>query len=109
MSEKVEAENAQKDRAAEAEIEPAPQQLRLFAERRAEGGQSEKRIQEQQIRTAQDPRAMGVDDLRADTHRHNEAMKKLLRRSGFQFRGNVLYNVGEGHDPRRQAFEKVLK
>ena len=54
-------------------------------------------------------RAMGVDDLRADTHRHNEAMKKLLRRSGFQFRGNVLYNVGEGHDPRRQAFEKVLK
>ena len=54
-------------------------------------------------------RSFGIGDLRADTHRHNEAMKKLLQRSGFQFRGNVLYAVGEGHDPRRQGFEKVLK
>ena len=54
-------------------------------------------------------RAMGLCDLRVDTHRHNEPMKKLLRRSGFQYRGNVLVKVLEGHDPRRQGFEKVLK
>ena len=53
--------------------------------------------------------AMGIRDIRADTHRHNEAMKKLMKRCGFQYRGNVIYTVGEGHDPRRQAFEKILK
>ena len=54
-------------------------------------------------------RAMGVADLRVDTHRHNEAMKALLKRCGFQYRGNILVQEAEGHDPRRQAFEKVLK
>ena len=55
-------------------------------------------------------RVWGVEDLRVDTHRHNEPMKALLKRRGFQYRGNVRYDeVGEGHDPRRQAFEKVLK
>ena len=55
-------------------------------------------------------RAMGIDDLRTDTHRHNEPMKALLKRRGFQYRGNVRYDdVGEGRDPRRQAFEKVLR
>ena len=54
-------------------------------------------------------RAMGIGDLRVDTHRHNESMKALLKRCGFQYRGNVLVQVAEGHDPRRQAFEKVLK
>ena len=53
-------------------------------------------------------REKGIGDLRIDTHRHNEAMKKLLKRRGFQYRGNVLVDVAEGHDPRRQAFEKVL-
>ena len=52
--------------------------------------------------------AMGISDLRVDTHRHNEAMKALLKRRGFQYRGNVLVEVGPGSDPRRQAFEKVL-
>ena len=62
------------------------------------------------VRAAEElTRAMGISDIRADTHRHNEAMKKLLRRCGYQYRGNVLYGVGEGHDPRRQGFEKVLK
>ena len=51
----------------------------------------------------------GIHDLRVDTHRHNKAMKELLKRRGFQYRGNVLVAVEEGHDPRRQAFEKVLK
>ena len=54
-------------------------------------------------------REKGVSDLRADTHRHNEPMKALLKRCGFQYRGNILVTVGEGHDNRRQAFEKVLK
>ena len=54
-------------------------------------------------------RAMGVEDLRVDTHRHNEPMKALLRRRGFKYRGNILVHIEEGHDPRRQAFEKVLK
>ena len=36
-------------------------------------------------------------------------MKALLKRCGFQYRGNILVTVGEGHDDRRQAFEKVLK
>ena len=54
-------------------------------------------------------REKGYTDLRVDTHRHNEAMKALLKRRGFQYRGNVLVRIEEGHDPRRQAFEKVLK
>jgi len=54
-------------------------------------------------------RAMGREDIRVDTHRHNEAMKALLKRRGFRYRGNILVLIEEGHDPRRQAFEKVLK
>ena len=54
-------------------------------------------------------REAGFTDLRADTHRHNEPMKALLKRCGFQYRGNILVTVGEDHDNRRQAFEKVLK
>lgn len=46
--------------------------------------------------------------LRVDTHKKNKAMQGLLRRNGFQFRGNVTVITGEGHDPRRQAFEKRL-
>ena len=47
--------------------------------------------------------------LRVDTHRKNKAMQAMLTRNGFQFRGNVLVRIGEGHDPRRKAFEKVLR
>ena len=54
-------------------------------------------------------RETGAAALRVDTHRHNEAMKKLLGRTGFTYRGNILVSIGEGHDPRRQAFEKLLK
>ena len=53
-------------------------------------------------------RAQGAAALRADTHRHNEPMKALLKRSGCAYRGNILIPVGAGHDPRRQAFEKLL-
>ena len=56
-------------------------------------------------------RAQGASALRADTHRHNEPMKALLRRSGFTYRGNIRIEpeAGRGHDPARQAFEKLLK
>ena len=52
---------------------------------------------------------MGRYCLRVDTHRKNKAMQKLLNRCGFQFRGNVLVDAPEGHDPRRKAFEKILR
>ncbi len=53
-------------------------------------------------------RALGRSAVRVDTHRHNEAMKKLLKRGGYRYCGNILIEE-EGHDPRRQAFEKLLK
>ena len=53
-------------------------------------------------------RKLGVGWLRADTHRKNKAMQNLLRRGGFQYRGNVLVNTDPGHDPRRLAFEVRL-
>ena len=46
--------------------------------------------------------------IRTDTHRKNKAMQKLLRDSGFRYRGNVLVSAEEGHDPRRQAFELYI-
>ncbi len=54
--------------------------------------------------------AMGRRWLRTDTHKKNRTMLDLLRRSGFQYRGNVfLAHVPAGHDPRRVAYEKKLK
>ena len=52
--------------------------------------------------------SMGRCWLRADTHKKNKAMQALLRRSGFQYRGNVEVDAGPGHDPRRLAYEKHL-
>jgi hypothetical protein len=54
-------------------------------------------------------RQRGRTVLRVDTHRKNKAMQSMLDRHGFQFRGNVLVRIGEGHDPRRKAYEKVLR
>ena len=53
--------------------------------------------------------AQGLGWLRADTHKKNKAMQGLLRRNGFQYRGNILVRVNGGHDPRRVAYEKRLK
>ena len=53
-------------------------------------------------------RSKDCSAVRVDTHRHNEPMKALLRRCGYQFRGHVLVEEPI-HDPRRQAFEKVLR
>ena len=50
----------------------------------------------------------GRTALRTDTHRHNEAMKGLLNANGYTFRGNIFVFCEPYHDPRRQAFEKIL-
>ena len=42
------------------------------------------------------------------THRKNKPMQQLLRNNGYRYRGNVLVDEN-GHDPARQAFEKILK
>ena len=52
--------------------------------------------------------SLGRNVLRADTHKKNRAMQMLLRRRGFTYRGNVLVASEPGHDPRRQAFEKII-
>ena len=54
-------------------------------------------------------RGMGLGWLRIDTHKKNRAMVGLLRKSGFQYRGNVLVEAAPPHDPRRVAYEKKLK
>lgn len=51
----------------------------------------------------------GLRCIRTDTHKKNKAMQTLLRDKGYRYRGNVLADEGEGHDPNRQAFEKILK
>lgn len=54
-------------------------------------------------------RAKAGRTLSASTRtRHNGAQKKLLERHGYRFCGNILCDE-PGHDPRRQAFEKLLK
>ena len=52
--------------------------------------------------------ALGKLAVRTDTHRKNKAMQKLLRESGYRYRGNVEVSSEPGHDPARQAFEKIL-
>lgn len=38
--------------------------------------------------------ALGRRWLRVDTHKKNKSMQNLLRRNGFQYRGNVLVHSG---------------
>ena len=54
-------------------------------------------------------RAFGLKCIRVDTHKKNKPMQNLLRESGFRYRGNILVQSEPGHDPQRQAFEKILK
>lgn len=64
---------------------------------------------EQMLRFAEAAaRALGGRALRVDTHRKNKPMQQLLRNNGYRYRGNVLVDEN-GHDPARQAFEKILK
>ena len=62
------------------------------------------------IRCAEEQaRAYGLKCIRVDTHKKNKPMQNLLRESGFRYRGNILVESEPGHDPHRQAFEKILK
>ena len=54
-------------------------------------------------------RAFGLRCVRTDTHRKNKAMQRLLRENGYRYRGNVQVSAEPGHDPARQAYEKILK
>ena len=54
-------------------------------------------------------RAYGLRCIRVDTHKKNKPMQNLLRESGYRYRGNILVKSEPGHDPHRQAFEKILK
>lgn len=53
-------------------------------------------------------RALGGRAVRVDTHRKNKPMRELLKSNGYRYRGNVLVEEN-GHDPARQAYEKILK
>ena len=47
--------------------------------------------------------------IRTDTHRKNKAMQRLLRESGYRYRGNITISCEPSHDSARQAYEKILK
>ena len=50
----------------------------------------------------------GAECVRTDTHRKNKPMQRLLKSTGFDYRGNMLCSSEAGHDPARQCFEKIL-
>lgn len=54
-------------------------------------------------------REFNCKSIRVDTHRKNKPMLNLLRNHGYRYRGNIEVFLEEGHDPARQAFEKLLK
>ena len=55
--------------------------------------------------------SLGFRCIRTDTHKKNKAMLNLLRNLGYRYRGNLSYlsEVPLGHDPARQAYEKIWK
>ena len=67
-------------------------------------------VSEQLLRAVeQQCRAFGLRCIRTDTHKKNKPMQELLRRSGYRYRGNLIITAEPGHDPARQAYEKILK
>ena len=52
-------------------------------------------------------RESGCASLRADTHRGNVRMRRLLEKCGFTYCGEVKYDVTAG-DPIRVAYEKQV-
>lgn len=54
-------------------------------------------------------REYGLRCIRTDTHKKNKPMQQLLRAQGYRYRGNIIVTSEAGHDPARQAFEKILK
>ncbi len=53
--------------------------------------------------------SLGLRCIRTDTHRKNKAMQRLLRESGYRYRGNLQVFVEPGRDTARQAYEKLIK
>ncbi len=54
--------------------------------------------------------ALGLRCIRTDTHKKNKPMQRLLRESGYRYRGNLdIGDVEPGHDSARQAYEKIIK
>lgn len=53
-------------------------------------------------------RAAGRDCIRVDTHKKNKAMTALLREHGYEYRGNLIVFCEPYHDPKRQAFDKMI-
>ena len=51
---------------------------------------------------------MGRASVRVDTHADNGPMHSLCAKMGYTFCGVILVRVAEGHEPRRDAFEKIL-
>jgi len=65
---------------------------------------------EQMLRCVEEQtRVFGLRCVRTDTHKKNKSMQRLLRESGYRYRGNVMVASEPGHDPARQAYEKILK
>ena len=59
-----------------------------------------------------DERALeqGLRCIRTDTHKKNKPMQRVLRESGYRYRGNLdIGDVEPGHDSARQAYEKIIK
>ncbi len=52
--------------------------------------------------------AAGRSYIRVDTHRKNKAMTGLLREHGYEYRGNIFVLCEPYHDPKRQAFDKII-
>ena len=59
----------------------------------------------------QQAEALGFHCIRTDTYKKNKPMLKLLRNMGYRYRCNVFYmeEAERGHDPARQAYEKIWK
>ena len=53
-------------------------------------------------------RAAGRNHIRVSTHKKNKAMTSLLRESGYEYRGNLFVFCEPYHDPKRQAFDKMI-
>lgn len=53
-------------------------------------------------------RRQNLASVRADTHTGNLAMRGLLKKRGYTYCGDVLYDVTAG-DPVRVAYEKIME
>lgn len=49
----------------------------------------------------------GLTAIRIDTHADNKPMQHLVRKNGYSYCGVIMVD-GDGNDPHRDAFEKIL-